>query len=140
MQAIVQNKTLHPANRATEIWTEKHEGETVEVRLVSAAQRRSLDANAKYWQWCHLIEVELGYETGHVHRYNKWNFGLPILTREHPEYRERLLAMLRPLDYERRLQAMDLIACTSQFNRTEMKEYMDSVQKHWIEQAGIELE
>jgi hypothetical protein len=137
MQFTVNNNSLIPADRTAEIWLNKQQGQ-VELKPVSKARRRSLDANAKYWQWCHTIEQEMGWDAGESHRYNKWFFALPILTRDYPDKRESLLSMLRKLEYEKRLQAMDLIACTSMFTVSEMQEFMDTVQRKWAEQ-GIEL-
>lgn len=132
------NNTLTPADNAARRYMDGREG-TVDLLPVSASKRRSLDANAKYWAWCHQVEQAQGWQPGDAHRYAKWSWGLAILTRKHPEYRDRLLSMLRDLPYEQRLEAMDLIAATSQFTTAEMSEYMDAVQTHWARQ-GVVLE
>jgi len=138
MLFTVDNNILTPASRSAANWLSGQTG-TVDLSPVSKITRRSLDANAKYWAWCRQIEAELGWEPGDAHRWQKWQWGLAILTEKHPEYRDRLMAMLRPLPYEQRLAAMDLISCTSQFSVEEMQRLMDTAQRHWASQ-GIALE
>jgi len=133
-----KDNVLTPVNNAAKAWLDGKEG-NVDLLPISQAKRRSLDANAKYWQWCGIIERENGYNPGEAHRLHKWWWGLAILTRKHPEYRDRLLAMLREMEYTKRLEAMDLITCTSQFSQTEFAEFMDAVQRYWAQQ-GIVLE
>lgn len=128
------NNTLTPVCRAATAYMADRDG-LVDLVPVSKAKRRSLDANAKYWTWCAQVEREHGMEPGECHRLNKWTFGLAILTRSHPEYRDKLLSMLRQLDYESRLAAMDLVTCTSEFSVGEMNEYMDATQRHWSAQG-----
>ena len=138
MLFTIDNNILTPASRSAANWLAGQAG-TVDLSPVSKAKRRSLDANAKYWTWCRQIEAEAGWEPGDAHRWHKWQWGLAILTEAHPEYRDRLMAMLRPLPHEQRLAAMDLISCTSQFSVEEMQRLMDTVQRHWASQ-GIVLE
>jgi len=129
---------LHPVDLGAKTWISGREG-NVDIMPLSKGKRRSLDANAKYWAWCHEIEQQGGYDTGYAHKYNKWHFGLAILTRKYPELRARLLSMLREMSYDDRLDAMDLIDCTRKFTVTEMSEYMDTVQRHWVTN-GIVIE
>ena len=137
MLFTAQSNTLTPASRAAEQWLAGKQG-AVELKPVTQAQKRSAEANAKYWAWCAQIESETGNEPGWAHRYHKLEIGLAILTRKHPEYRDKLIGLIRPLGYDDRLAAMDFISCTSQFSRSEMSEFMDAVQRHWAEN-GIEL-
>ena len=130
MLFTVHNSTLIPASRSAEGWLAGRSG-TVDLLPVSKARRRSLDQNAKYWAWCAQVEREQGLEPGDAHRLHKWRWGLALLTERHPEYRERLLSMLRHLDEDQRMAAMDLVTCTSQLTVEEFQRLMDSVQRHW---------
>lgn len=134
----IDNNTLRPANVTAERYVQARSGQ-VDLMPVSTTKRRSLDQNRLYWAWCHEVEQAQGWKPGDAHRYHKWHYGLAILTHKHPEYRDRLMAMLRALEYEQRLNAMDLISCTSMFTVSEMQTYLDTIQQHWAEQ-GILLE
>ena len=137
MKFTVHNNTLVPEANA-EAWLAKQEnGCTVELKQLTREVIRSNEQNAKYWAWCGQVEKEQGMNPGDAHRLHKWQFGLAILTRKHPEHRVRLLDMLRAMGYEDRLKAMDLITCSSQFNTAEMQEFMDTVQRHWAEQGIV---
>jgi len=137
MKFTVHNNTLIPEANA-EAWLAKQEnGSTVELKQLTREVIRSNEQNAKYWAWCGQVEKEQGYEAGYAHRWHKYQFGLAILSRKHPEYRDKLMAMLRKMDYEDRVASMDLITCTSQFNTSEMQEFMDTVQRHWAEQGIV---
>jgi len=133
-----KDNVLYPIDDSAKRFLDGKSGE-IDMVPVTKAKRRSLEANAKYWAWCHGIEQAHGMDPGEAHRYNKWYFGLPVLTRAHPEYRDKLLSMLRALDYEDRLAAMDLVQCTSLFSTSEMTDYMDAVQRHWAAE-GVVLE
>ena len=132
----IQNNSLIAASAAAEGYLSANSG-LVDLLPVSAQKRRSMDANAKYWAWCGQVERDRGWQPGDAHRWHKWQYGLAILTRKHPAYRDRLMGMLRALDYEQRLEAMDLITCTSEFTTCEMSEFMAAVQRHWAGQGVI---
>jgi len=130
---------LRPAHLAATQYVAAHDGQTVDLVPVSKARRRSLDQNALSHAWYAEIEQAMCWEPGDAKRYCKWHIGLAILTETHPQYRDRLYAMLRALPYEQRLAAMDVVSCTSLFTVSEMQRYMDAVQRHFAEQ-GVVLE
>ena len=133
------NGTLTPETATARAWVDKRHGQAVDLDPVSRTRRRSMDANNKYFAWCAQVDRELGWEPGEAHRYCKWHYGLAILTEHHPEYRDRLMALLRPLPNEERLAAMDLITCTSLFSVAEFTTYMDAMQRHFAAE-GVVLE
>ena len=137
---VTEQGTLAPIGTAARAWLAKREsGAVVELVAVSAAKRRSNEQNRLYWAWCAQIEREQGWEPGAAHRWHKWRWGLALLTERHPEYRARLMAMLRHLPEAERLAAMDLVACTSAFTVDEMTRFLDAVHAHWAGE-GVELE
>ena len=137
MLFAVTNGMLEPADYAARAFVDGRTG-TVDLERVSAVKRRSMDQNRLYWAWCGDIARSQGWDAEYAHCYNKWHYGLAILARKHPEYRDTMMQMLRRLEYETRLKAMKLVACTSEFTVEMMTEYLDTVQRHWAAE-GVKL-
>jgi len=138
MKFTKTNKGLIPNCETAKRWYDKiNLDKNVELINISATKKRSLEANSKYWKWCYEVGVMVGMETAEVHNYNKWHIGLSILTQSHPEHRDKLLKLTEGMDYEERINAMELIRCTSVFSVSEMRQYMDAVQRHWSEQGVL---
>jgi len=133
-----KNGTLTPADQHARIYMDGRDG-VVDLVPLSKVKRRSIEQNKLYWRWIADIAAFEGYSSEYAHGYHKWHHGLAILAREHPEYRDTLMAMLRPLDYDTRIKAMQLVTCTSEFTTEQMTEYLDTIQRHWAKQ-GLVLE
>lgn len=72
--------------------------------------------------------------------YCKLHFGVPILRAENPEFREEYDELIRPLPYERKLQAirrLDL-EVTRRMTTKQLTKYLDDMHRHFTEQ-GVAL-
>ncbi len=137
MKFRAKNKTLIPADFQAERAMEKTHGE-VEVRIITKAERRTLDQNALQWKWYAEIGEFIGEDSGYVHRYCKAFFGIPILRREYPEFRDKYDRLIKGRSYEEKLELMEWIPATSVLTRAQASEYMDSVERYWRQQ-GVDL-
>jgi Fe-S cluster assembly scaffold protein SufB len=71
---------------------------------------------------------------------NEWKlrFGVPILREDSPDFRETYDRLIRPLSYEEKLKAMDLILVTSLLKVRQMVRYLDAIERECVEE-GVKL-
>ena len=101
-------------------------------------ETRSSQQNRTAHMWYGEVSRQTGDEPGTVKGYCKAKFGLPIMKRDNPEWVAKYEPMYLPLDYQTRIALFEIIPLTSQMKLPQMMEYMDAVQRHYIQQ-GIAL-
>jgi len=101
-------------------------------------ESRTLQQNRTAHMWYGEIARQIGDEAHEVKGYCKAKFGLPIMKRDNPEWVAKYEPMYRPLPYEIRLAFFEIVPLTSLFNLPQMMEFMDAMQRHYLQQ-GIAL-
>ncbi len=100
---------------------------------------RSRDQNALQWLWATETAHQLGDRTpAEVQADWKLRHGVPILREDSAEFRELYDTMIRPLPFEMKVKAMDMIEVTSRMKVRQMVRYLDAVQRESL-QNGIRL-
>lgn len=95
----------------------------------STAKSRSLDQNAISHAWYQQVADELREDSAlGVKRFCKLTMGVPILRAEDDEFRAGYDRVIRPLAYELKLEAMDLLPVTSRMNTTQLSQYLEAMQ------------
>ena len=103
-------------------------------------KKRSLDQNAMSHAWYLQVANELRENTAvEVKRYCKLHFGVPILRAEDDDFRASYDAVIRPLDYEKKLLAMDLLPVTSLMTTRQLSEYCETVRMHYATRVKLEF-
>jgi len=108
---------------------------------IKTGKDRSLDQNAISHCWYEQISRELREETAlGVKRYCKLHFAVPILRAEDEEFRSFYDHAIKPhLNYEEKLQAMDMVPVTSRMSVTQLSQYLEAMQVHFAGR-GVMLE
>jgi hypothetical protein len=101
-------------------------------------ETRSSQQNRTAHMWYGEVSRQTGDEPGAVKGYCKAKFGLPIMKRDNPEWLAKYEPMYMPLDYQTRIALFEIIPLTSKMKLPQMMEYMDAVQRHYLQQ-GIAL-
>jgi len=100
---------------------------------------RSKDQNALQFLWANEAAQQLGDQTTEEVRQRwKLEIGVPILREDSASFRELYDATIRPLTYEMKLKAMDLVSVTSEMKVRQMVRYLDAVQRECLQQ-GLRL-
>lgn len=113
-------------------------GETPTVEFVSA--HRTLPQNdlirVLYRQVADAKEDESLVD---IERFCKLHFGVPILRAADEKFRAVYDRAIKPLEYEFKLQAMDLLPVTSRMTTEQASEYIDTVIAEY-QKAGIMID
>lgn len=106
----------------------------------TSGKTRSLPQNAIQHVWYTQMAMEDRQEDmrGHI-RYCKYTHGIPILCAEDPDYRAMCGRLLRPLNHECRLEAMDHFPVTRLMTKEQESRYLESVQADY-QRRGIHLQ
>lgn len=98
---------------------------------------RSEDQNALQWLWATEAAHQLGdREPSEVQREWKLRHGVPILREDSADFRALYDRTLKPLPYELKVEAMDMISITSIMKVRQMVRYLDAIER---ECAGMGL-
>jgi hypothetical protein len=97
--------------------------------------KRSLEQNRLQRMW--LLEAqEQGDQTAEQYRgFCKLHFGVPILRAEHDEFREKYDRIIRPLDYEQKLELMMIpmdFPVTRLMDVDQKIRYLNQIYQHFI--------
>ena len=134
---INSEQTLSNAIGQMREWFREKKYFTVNAKF---GKKRSLDQNAMSHAWYLQVANELRENTAvEVKRYCKLHFGVPILRAENDDFRTSYDAVIRPLDYEKKLLAMDILPVTSLMTTLQLSQYCEAVQMHYIDK-GVQLE
>ena len=100
---------------------------------------RSGQQNALQWLWATEAARQLGDRPAdEIQREWKLRHGVPILREDSPEFRATYDRALKPLPYDKKLEAMRFIDVTSLFKVRQMVRFLDAVGQECAEQ-GITL-
>ena len=95
-------------------------------------KHRSLEQNALIHMWYREIADQTGDSTMlDIKRYCKLNIGIPLLL-EDAEFSEKYYRVMKDVDYEDELEAMDLIDVTSLMTTKQMSQYIDNMEYEFI--------
>lgn len=101
---------------------------------------RTLPANAISHVWYEQVARELGESTpASVKRFCKLHFGVPIMRREDETFRARYDEVIRPLPYELKIKAMDLLPVTSTMSTAQISEYLEEVREHYRGRVDLQF-
>lgn len=119
----------------------EHIDDKLDYRVMKHAPKRSLSANALSHVWYAEIAKQKGDETPEdIRRHCKAYFGIPILLRDSQEFRERYSRLIKTrFTTEEKLELMGWFPVTSLMSKTQMKEYLETLQNEFGKQ-GIILE
>lgn len=100
---------------------------------------RTKDQNRLQFLWAREAAEQRGDRTTEEQR-NEWKlrFGIPIMREDSPEFRDTYDRLIKPLTYEQKLKAMELISVTSLMKVKQMVRYLDAIERECAEQ-GIRL-
>jgi Fe-S cluster assembly scaffold protein SufB len=100
---------------------------------------RTKEQNRLQFLWAREAAEQRGDRTPEEQR-NEWKlrFGVPILREDSPDFRDTYDRLIKPLTYEQKLKAMDLIAVTSLLKVKQMVRYLDSIERECAEE-GVKL-
>jgi hypothetical protein len=113
-----------------ELW---HARRYLEVN-VKEGKGRSVEQNAVMHGWFGQVARELREDDERgVKRFCKLHFGVPILRAEDEEFREAYDQVVKPLAYEDRLKAMDILPVTSRMTTLQLDKCMTDIQDHFRE-------
>ena len=102
-------------------------------------EARTTDQNGMLYELYREIAQQKGDETEvEIKRYVKLHLGVPILRAADEQFREDYDLVIKPLDYERKLIAMDWWPVTSKMNKEQFGKLIDQTIIHF-QQQGIEI-
>ena len=100
---------------------------------------RSAQQNRLQFLWAREAAEQLGDRTADEVRCDwKLRHGVPIMRGDSPEFRDTYDRLIKPLTYEQKVKAMQLIEVTSLMKVKQMIAYLDAVERECLEQ-GIAL-
>lgn len=99
---------------------------------------RSAEQNRLMWRWLHIIGTELGMSIEEARRLTKLTIGVPILRRDSEDFCVTYDRLIKPMQYEDKLAAMDLIDVTSIMRVRQMQEFLDNLQMEYASK-GVQL-
>ena len=108
------------------------------VRMRVAPLLRGLSQNDISHVWYEQVALELREDTAlGVKCESKLHCGVPILRAEDADFRAVYDAVIRPLTYENKLEAMKAWPVTSLMNKSQMSAYLDAMATHWAKRGVI---
>lgn len=113
----------------------------MEVFIKRAGKDRSTAQNRTANMWMRDAAKQGDMTAEEYRGYCKLHFGIPILRRDSPSYRESYDRILRPIPYEYKLEMMREphgYPVTSGMNVAQHSEYLDKVREHF-EGLGFQL-
>lgn len=118
-----------------ELW---HSRRYLEI-TVKEGKGRSVEQNAVMHGWFGQVARELREDDPRgVKRFCKLHFGVPILRAEDDDFRAAYDRVIKPLDYEDKLVAMDILPVTSAMTTIQLDACMTDIQGHYAKH-GVAL-
>lgn len=118
-----------------ELW---HSRRYLEI-TIKEGKGRSVEQNAVMHGWFGQVARELReYDARGVKRFCKLHFGVPILRAEDDDFRAAYDRVIRPLPYDDKLVAMDILPVTSAMTTIQLDRCMTDIQDHYRKQ-GVAL-
>lgn len=101
-----------------------------------AGRDRTREQNRLQFLWAREAAEQRGDRTAEEQRAEwKLRYGVPILRQDSPEFRATYDRCIRPLTYEEKIRAMDLIAVTSLMKVRQMVAYLDCIDRECAEEG-----
>lgn len=113
----------------------------VDVQIKKAKKDRTLQQNRMMWQWWRDAEEQGDMKSWEYRAHCKLHFGVRILQRDSPEYREKYQRIIRPMAYEQKLELMVEpfdFPVTSAMTVKQHSEFLDKTAQH-LRELGINL-
>jgi hypothetical protein len=99
---------------------------------VKEGRGRSVEQNAVMHGWFGQVARELREDNPRgVKRFCKLHFGVPILRAEDDDFRAAYDRVIKPLGYEDKLVAMDILPVTSVMTTIQLDACMTDIQNHY---------
>lgn len=100
---------------------------------------RTKEQNRLQFLWAREAAEQRGDRTPEEQR-NEWKlrFGVPIMREDSPEFRDTYDRLIKPLPYEFKTRAMELISVTSLMKVRQMVRYLDAIERECAEE-GVKL-
>ena len=104
---------------------------------VAQGAKRTNSQNDLAQTWAREVAQQRGDDFEDVRAEFKLRHGVPILRREHPEFKETYDRLLKPLDYEPKIKAVrDLdLSVTRMMTTKQQSEYMESIEREYRAQG-----
>jgi hypothetical protein len=83
------------------------------------------------WRWLSIIGTHQGQTSEEIHREVKLRIGVPILRRDSEAFCETYDRLIKPMSYEEKIAAMDLIDVTSILTVKQMTELLDEISRQY---------
>lgn len=117
-----------------ELW---HSRRYLEIS-VKEGKGRSIEQNAVMHGWFGQVARELREDNARgVKRFCKLHFGVPILRAEDDDFRAAYDRVIKPLPYEDKLVAMDILPVTSVMTTIQLDACMTDIQDHYAKQGVV---
>lgn len=117
-----------------ETWKSKR---YLEVSL-KAGRGRSVEQNAVMHGWFGQVARELREDDERgVKRFVKLHYGVPILRAEDEDFRAAYDTVVKPLAYEQKLIAMDILPVTSVMTTIQLDKCMTDIQDHYAKRGVV---
>jgi len=109
----------------------------------STQGKRSLPANAQYYQWLPSVASHYGEDVEFVRKWMKHDIAWPIVEREGCDYAKKVRYMLDKSGYyqlsnKQKIDMVDLFAMTSVMDSAQHTQLRDELQIYWAKQ-GLQL-
>lgn len=99
---------------------------------------RSLPQNSLQHKWYAEVAAQAKDRTPQdAKRYAKLHFGVPILRAEDDSFSAAYDEAIKPLDYETKLLAMDILPVTSRLDEVQMQRFMSHVHNHFTQEGFV---
>jgi hypothetical protein len=111
----------------------------VRVKLTTG-KARSLDQNGISHVWYEQVARELREDTPlMVKCFCKLHYGVPIMRAEDEEFRTLYDSVIKPLSYEKKLEAMKVWPVTSLMNKDQLSQYLTAMQAGYAGMVRLEF-
>ena len=111
------------------------------IRLnIKTGKDRSLDQNGISHVWYEQIARELREDTAlGVKKFCKLHYGVPIMRAEDEDFRRLYDLVIKPLSYEKKLEAMAAWPVTSLMTKSQLSQYLEAMQSAYANRVRLEF-
>ncbi len=105
---------------------------------VKTGKARSIPQNSISHEWYSQVSRELREDTPlSVKCFCKLTMGVPIMRAEDEEFRKLYDLVIRPLSYEKKLEAMKVWPVTSLMNKDQLSQYLAAMQAAYADRVQL---
>lgn len=107
---------------------------------IKTGKDRSLDQNGISHVWYEQIARELREDTAlGVKKFCKLHYGVPIMRAEDEDFRRLYDLVIKPLAYEKKLEAMAAWPVTSLMTKDQLSQYLEAMQAGYAGRVRLEF-